>query len=207
MPYGRRRRRRKFRRVGLGKVKRDIKWLKKNIEFKHVDITTTDAACGTTSSNNLLNIVADGPLVSERSGEEITSRRIMCRGVVENDNGTPIDCLVRLILWRKPSAGGDNVGITNILTTENVNSMYNMDQKHNYKVYADETFAMDTSLHSLIPFKFVFKLNHTVKWSAATATESTLMTNGIYLTALGTSTAGANAPTYTMISRYSFCDS
>lgn len=199
-------RRRRYQK-GLTKVKRDVKWLKKNIEFKFLDSTLNNVELSTTPVVTPLSLIADGPLVSERSGESLTARRIALRFTVENNNGTPVDCVCRIMLVRSKQPRGALLPISGLLVSSDVNSWRNLDRKNDIVVYADYTFTMDTTQHSMIPVKLIKKLNHIVKFSGAAGSNSTLQENGLFLISLSTVVTGANAPTLIGISRFSFNDS
>ncbi len=201
--------RRRFKKNGLTKVKRDIDWLKKNIEFKFNDSNFSVVLIDTTGDVSTLNstIGADAAF-DGRSGEEITARRIMIRGFVSNNRGTPTDVIVRLILGRKLNPQGTQTSMAQVLestATVQVNALRNMDFKSDIKIYADETFAMDTLAHTEIPFKFIFKLNHQVKYGSVSA--AVPLTNEMFLLVLGSTAASANTPAMSFTVRYSYCDS
>ncbi len=202
--------RRRFRKNGLTKVKRDIDWLKKNIEFKFHDLSFSTILVDTTGDVSGLNAtIVGGPDFNERSGEEITARRVMIRGFVLNSRGTPTDVMVRLILGRKLNPQGTATTMAQVLEAAGsaaaTNRLRNMDFKTDIKIYADETFAMDTLGHTEIPFKFIFKLNHQVKYGGPTA--ATPLINEMFLLVLGSTAASANTPAMSFTVRYSYCDS
>lgn len=199
----------KFRRrsKGIAKVKRDIKWLKKNVEFKFKDTIVALANANTTGSTFTLNLVADGPLSSERDGEEVTSRRLMIRGFFHNDHGTPVDCICRILVWRQRAPNAVTPTVPMVLDSVGVNSFRQMARKENIIVYLDNTFTMDTTQHSLIPFKFLKKLNHTVRYSGAGGTQADVFLNGLNVSFLSTVAGTVNNPFVTFEARYSYCDS
>ncbi len=198
------------RRNGLSKVKKDIKWLKQNVEFKFKQFNFNDIGVDTGGDMQLLNGIAQGDTLDTRNGDEITARRILIRGFFDNSNGTPTDCLVRIILCRQLLGKASTPTMNDILDTsasDPINRAKNMDNKTDWKIYADHTFAMDNSTHSLIPFKMIYKLNNVVHYNTSGVTSAQIETNGLYLLTMSTVTAGANAPTYSCTSRYSYCDS
>ncbi len=199
--------RKRRKRSGMSKVKKDIKWLKKNVEFKSRDQTFTDEELSTTVVPVRLNLMGTGDTVSAREGNMIAARRILVRGFVSNDNGTPVDCVCRIMLVRQKQSAGTALAIGDVLLNATVNGPRNLDLASNIVVYADETFSMDLTTHSLIPFKFIFKLNNQVRYGTTAATEAGLEQNGINLIGISTVATGANAPTMTFDARFSFCDS
>ncbi len=206
MPRTHRHKRR--RRNGLTKVKRDIKWLKQNIEFKIHDTAQTVQELDSTGSIVVLNSIAGGSSDSTRVGTEITARRILIQGFINNRNGTPADTVCRLMLVRDryPQAVAPTIpDILNSASSDLVNENRNMGLKTRFKVMIDYRFSMDTLGHSLIPFKILFKLAHTVKYTNTGADDPE--TNGLYLIGLSTVAAGVNNPTMSYDARYSYCDS
>ncbi len=203
----RRRRRRRFRKNGMRKVKKDIKWLKKNIEFKNLDVTATDVDMDTTGTSTRLNLITQSDGVNGRTGNAITARRVMIRGFVHNDRGTPVDCVVRIIVCRQINTAAVALPVANVLISANVNAPRALPTSRNIKVYADETFAMDTLGHSLIPFKFLFKLNNEVRYNTTGGAEAQLEHNGLNIIGISTVANGTANPAMDFISRFSFCDS
>lgn len=196
-------------RNGMKKVKEDIKWLKNNVEFKFIDTVTSAVEVNTTSTTLALNLIADGPLVNERSGEEVTARRIAIRGTFLNNHGTPVDCTVRVIVWRKLQTNGATAAIGDVLATPgNTLAFRNMLRKENVVVYWDHTFAMDKdNLHTFMPFKFVKKLDHQCRFNGAAGTQAAMFRNGIYITVLSDVSGTTDNPQANIVARYSYCDS
>ncbi len=202
-----RRYKRKNKRNGLGKVKRDVKWLKKNVEFKFADLTDTTVEASTSGILSFLNGLAQGVGQDERIGDEVAARRISVRGTVVL-GPTPTDCTVRLMLVRQKSGHGGTAGVTELLQGGLfVHSFRNMARKTEWKVYGDHTFTMDTSQHARVPFKFDFKLNHQARYSGTGLTQAEMQMNGIFLVTISSNAAGATAPDITFSSRYYYCDS
>ncbi len=206
-------RKRKFRKKtkrGLIKVKKDIKWLKKNIEFKFLDTVDTNISASLAGTITPLNLVGQEVGSSNRIGDEITARRIAIRGKIENTNGTPVDTLVRIILFRERRVNGVLTPLSELLSFGGASiplAWRQMRNSDNIKVMFDTTFTMDTLTHSLIPFKLMYKLNHQVRYLDATATIAGLQTNGLFLVALSEVATGANAPSMDISVRYSYVDS
>ncbi len=203
---------RRKRRKGLGKVKKDIKWLKMNIEFKFKDLEVDSQLCLKTGvvSPICTDIIAQSDGVTGRTGNEITARRMFIRGSIKNDRGTFADVNVRILILRDKSPNGSAPTIAEIFSgtaggIRLVNSPYSIARAPRFKVYADYTFVMDTLGHSRIPFKFSQKLNHHVNYAAAATAEPVL--NGFYFVSISDQATDANAPQITYTARFSFCDS
>ncbi len=207
--------RRKRRYRGLGKVKKDIKWLKKNVEFKFHDRPSVQSEASTAGVLDLLSGVGFPDVVSAvanlepntRMGDEITARRITVRGTF-TIGPTPTDCTVRVMLVRQKSGHGTTPAIGELLAGGLlVHSFRNMDRKTEWHVYADHTFAMETAGFGRIPFKFNFKLNHQQRFSGTGNSTMNVQMNGIYIVFMSSLAAGTTAPDVTYTSRYYFCDS
>ncbi len=202
--------RKRFQKNGMSKIKNDIKWLKKNVEFKFIDTTLTDVDCSSAGTVTYISGMLENALVNGRVGREVTARRIAIRGKIENTNGTPVDTLVRIILFRKRHVHGTTVPLTELLSFGGSAiplAWRQMNHKFEYKVMFDTTFTMDTLTHSLIPFKLVYKLNHTQRFDAAGAGVGECEENGLFLVALSEVASGANNPTMDFSARYSYADS
>ncbi len=206
-----RRRRKRFNKNGLGKAKRDIKWLKKNIEFKFKDTSGVNVSASLAPVITPLNLTAANDSVDGRTGQEVTARRIAIRGVIKNINGTPVDTIVRVILFRGIRVNGVIPALSSVLEfatgVRGVLSWRDMADKTNIRVLFDTTFTMDTLTHSLIPFKLIYKLNHTAQYTGTTAVIAGMQANGLFFVVLSEVATGANAPTVSFEARYSYVDS
>ncbi len=206
MPKGNHKRRR--RNNGLKKVKEDIKWLKQNIEFKHIDLSNDEIADDAGDVTCFNALILGGTDRDERVGEELTARRIMIRGFIHNDRGTPADGTIRIIVFREKQGFTVLPSVSSVLDgsgTLSTNRMRQMDDKENIVVYADHTITYDTLQHSLIPFKFMFKLSHQVHYTVQTA--QVPQTNSTCMLIISNQATTANAPGVAFTGRYSFIDS
>ncbi len=207
----RKRRSRKRRNNGMGKVKKDIKWLKKNVEFKFKDLTTVNVAANTVGviTPLITDLLAQGTDVDERIGNDVTARRMFIRGYIHNDRGTPADTLARIIIFRDKAPQSQAPVVSEILSAATglslVNSPYTISHAPRFKIYADHTVTMDLNQHTLIAFKFSQKLNHVVKWPSQVTAEPQL--NGWYMLTVGSIVGTTNSPGVNFIARFSYCDS
>lgn len=194
---------------GMSKVKKDIKWLKKNVEFKFKDQSLAGIDCNVAGVVTLLSGVARGTQRDQHVGEMLTARRIAIRARISNDQGNPEDCLVRLILVRKKNNNSLALTVAEVLeqTSDPSLSWASMDHARNLAVMWDQTFSMDLTQHSLIPLKLIYKLNHQVKFNESGFNATDIETNGIYLITLSDVVGTVNAPVIDFNIRYSFCDS
>lgn len=209
MPKFQRKRFKRRSRRGLGKVKSQVKFLMKNTEWKYKDQVVGSLDANLASSIQLLNGNSQGSFRDAHIGEELTARRIAIRGVVKNNHGTPQDTTVRLMLVRKLNNNG--VAITLPYVLENVASFptlswTKMDNARNLRIIWDHTFTMDSTQHSVIPFKLLFKLNHTVKFNSSGSTATNIETNGLYFVMMSQVSGTADNPVVDLDWRYSYCD-
>ncbi len=214
MPYKRSRRRY---RKGNGmssqvyKNKRDLKRLKKGIEYKKFDSIVTAAEANTTATPSYLCTIDQGINDLQRIGRKITANRIFIRGFVHNDHGTPEDCIVRIALVRWKSGEGGTLTHAQVWNSQQgTGSIVNRSREPNsaglFQVYLDHTFVMDTTQHSLIPFKINQKLRQPIEYNAITGLEATCERNGLYLFVFSNIAGTTNNPQVTFIARLSYSD-
>ncbi len=107
-----------------------------------------------TETHHMLTIINQGDSDGTREGEKISIRTLFIRGFIHNDNSAAADGLVRIILWRQNQPqGADPVLVDNVLENIDINSPQNWARKSAVKVLFDNTFVMDTTQHTIIPFK------------------------------------------------------
>lgn len=210
---GRRRKRFKKRYKGSGLARKnykDLKFIKKAIEVKFIDEVLSNQHLNTTGTINHINGVAQGDAQDERAGRKVQSRKIKIRGYINNDRGTPEDAVCRMMLVRvkQPKTLGTGLALLDLVKTSSVNSFYTPDGDNRFQVYFDHTFAMDTTQHSLIPFKITQKLNHEVLYTETTtgATETDIARNAMYLVYWSTVAGTTNDPVVNMTVRYTYVD-
>lgn len=210
----RRRRRTKKTTKQVYKNKKDLKVLKKLIEPKFLDGTSTMSQITTASSHVLLlndiDQSAGGEDIQTRIGRDILARRIFVRGYMQNTNGTPADGIMRILLVRYKDSKGEQIATNKVLYNEQgattVNGFLNVDEARHFDVILDTTFGYDTSAHTLIPFKYKKKLNHVVRYNSSTGTYDMIEKNSLWLIAITTQATAANAPDLVLEWRYSYLD-
>ncbi len=188
---------------------RNIAMLKNSIERKFSNATPLAAeGCDTAGNTTHLSIVNQGDNGGQRIGDQITVRILMIRGVIDNTNGTPVDAICRLMVYKNKIPNGVTQVIADeVLDAATINSMRDWPKKEIYKVYYDNTFSLDTSLHSKIPFKIrVSGLNSKTTYQGSGAGQADAMTNHYYFSMFSDQAAGANAPTIDATFRFTFDD-
>lgn len=188
------------------------------VETKFKDGATTVTNIHTIAQRVLLNdTIAKGDnRHTQRIGRSLHAKKIFVRGYINNNNGTPTDDIIRVLLVRhKDSQGTDiNTAYTDLLynmtvTSYGVLSNRNINHTRDFKVYLDTTFAVDTTGHSYIPFKIVQKLDHEVVYneSADTGAIATIEQNPLYLIFIGIKADDTtNNPRATIEWRYTYND-
>ncbi len=207
MPGYRKRYKRKRRPYkGLQKVKRDIKWLKNNIEFKHLTTIDEITEANTSGLFTLINGITQGTLPNNRIGDEVTARRIRVRGTCVL-GPTETDCTVRIMVVRRKAHLGQTLPTTGLFLESGSVTGDMLLKAHDWKVYADHTFTMDTQVYSRVPFKFDFKLDHKVRYDGITNDVSDIQANALFMWVASTNITGNTAPDVTYTSRFYYCDS
>ncbi len=157
-----------------------------------------------------LSNINEGLTFQHRIGEVIHVRTIMIRGVINNSTiTTPQDALVRLLVFKNSVPNGVTQAITGeVLDTIAINSMRDWSKKEMYKVYYDQTFFLDTSTHSKIPFKIrISGLNSKCTFEGSGAGEADAMTNHFYFAMFSDKAAGDSAPLMDATFRITYDDS
>lgn len=198
------------------KNKADLKRIKNMIEYKFIDgeVLNDDVNSTMTTGVTPLNLVDVGDTIHQRSGREITARRIFIRGSIRNNHGTPEDTIVRLMLIRWRDAHGVPITPDNVLTnyasgsTDGVYSNRATEFRSGMDIIMDTTFSMDTTQHSVIPFKINKKLSHNVLFSndGTGTTIGDIYENPIYLMYISNASGTTNDPLINFQWRYSYCD-
>ncbi len=192
------------------KNKKKISRVANIIERKFIDATSTDVEVNTTSAIVQLTGVSEGVTTSTRIGDQVTGKSIMIRGFLDNNNhgGTNVDCICRIIVWRIRQGNGITPVIADeILTNVDVNAMQDWDKKMKNKMYYDQTFVMDTSQHSIIPFKIrLSRLNIKVRYQGTGAGLADAMDNNFMIGFFSTVAGTVNDPQATFTSRFVYED-
>ncbi len=190
-----------------------LKRLRGAIERKAYQVAQVENVnCNTTGLVIHLTPMADGDTVVNRTGQEVYLKNLMIRLHLKNSHGTPEDCLVRIIVFRAydahaalPSLGGgaqsllEQIGI--------INSVNRWDSNDDFKVYYDNTIAMDTSLHSNIPLKIrLSKLNCRTTWDSNLGDIGHAQRNHLFLAFFSTVAGTTNDPLIDYVYRVTYDD-
>ncbi len=157
----------------VGKNKADLKILKRSIERKFNSRIDQTIVMDNTPTLYYLNhdiiqtlAVVGQPVTTQhsRDGDALNGKSIMIRGYFDNKgvapNNNTVDCICRFILYRiKKNRGQTPVFSRLVNNPDSVNTLRNVDRASAFDVMYDQTFAMDTTQMSLIPFKLRKKIN------------------------------------------------
>lgn len=203
----------RYQKGALGLAKKNygkIKQLSKSLEYKSY-----------TDSYDNQSLLRDTPLVyyftppivrgtthAQRIGTKITVKKIMIRGYLSSLNTTPTDSIVRIIIVRHRNNAGDPFTRSELLyTASNINSLYATHTSKNYAVIYDQTVAMDTAMHSLMPFKISLKLNSDVEYNTTDGSSyADVEKNNFVMLAYSTNNVATEVPKMSFMSRISYID-
>lgn len=198
----------------IWKNKRDLKKIKRGISYKWYDANCALTTVPNTGDQVCLNPINCGTGYNNRKDRNIQARRIMIRGYINNNNGTPADGVIRIILVRYKECNGASLTMGTLLYNHGtaaftVNSNKNMDHKQDFDIICDTTFGYDTTQHTQIPFKIVKKFDHEVVYNSDSTSgidHTHIEENSLWFMAITNQATEANAPSITAEYRYSFCD-
>lgn len=169
--------------------------LKKMIEYKIVDWAIAEEDLDSDGIIKFIPTIAEGDGGNERSGQEVFATRLTLRGrITKQGNGS--DGLIRMLLVRMKKKDATITGqITDFLTATSITSPHNQPNRDNYKIYYDETFAIDEALRSNIPFYITQKLKSRIRYNADTVgNENDCVENPLYFIAFSNIATGADCP-------------
>jgi len=177
-------------------------------EFKSVDVQAT-LAVDTNFNVQLLNGIARGDEIFERTGREVLMKSISVRGSAYVTSGTGIDQIFRfLVVYDRQT---NATAITAGLVIDPVNSCGSRDleNRHRFKILMDRTFTMNASAEpgSRAFFQFYRRLAHPITFNSGDAgTVADITTGSIYLIAIGNVAPGATAGSILVGSRIRYLD-
>ncbi len=186
-----------------------IKKQKRQIEWKYIEVPFDDTNINTTGKITCLNPVAQSAGASTRGtriGNQTINRKLTIRGVFDNSHGTEVDAIVRMIIFKSKDVSNVLPALTTVLSVGNWRSHRNFDELYNIDVKYDVTFGMDTSQHTLIPFKYTLKMNNKAIYDAAGGTYTAVEANGYYMLLLSQVEGTDHCPVLNAISRFYFQD-
>ncbi len=178
------------------------------IERKNVFSSVANGEANTTGVITNISNINQATSANGREGDQVRVRTITVRGIIANDHGTPQDCVVRILVWKNLNPNGVTETITNnVLESVDVLSVRDWDHKDRIKVYYDQMFVMDTSQHTLIPFKIhISGLKAKTTYEGSGAGEADNMMNHYYIGILSDVAGTTNNPQIDFNFRLTFED-
>lgn len=196
----------------VGKNKAELKVLMKGVERKFHDrqnnvVVMTNQAVWASINDGIDQGFDQG----DRVGNKINGKKIFIRGFFTNKGANAADCVCRIIIVRIPVPRITAPAVTRLLNdADNVNSFRLVTRDNEMIIMYDQTFAMDTTQMSLIPFKWSKKINTISEWTGATGSSTTITANtyGIYAFSTITDNPGTlDSPDFNFGVRYTYTDS
>jgi len=219
MPYRKKRYRRSkyMRNTGMKRIQRQLKAINSRAELKYYDDSagscTAEYYTGNWTRHCFTGPIVQGTTTETRVGNKIKLKRLFIRGYMVNNRGTPVDSMIRLIIFRAKQPN-------NALQTEDllfqdgadINTPRMMEHKKRFKVYFDQTFTMkastDVSTQIFLPVKINIPLNSVATYNGVTGGYTDMERNGVYLLICSTTNTGsANVPSFQFYSRVTYYDS
>lgn len=187
-----------------------INRIKSSVEKKFVEADVSLFDVNTTGVVVPLSLVAatGSGLTTDREGEKITTRRMMIRGAFYNNNssGTPEDCIIRMIIFRRKDVSGTLPSASTLLSQASYRGFMFKDHMHDYVIYYDTTFSMDTSLKTILPFKWMKRFNMNVRYNATGGAITELEANGLFVWFYSTVAGTTDCPQAEFRYRHDFVD-
>lgn len=155
--------RRKRNYTSVPRLARQVKAIANRIESKYLDyqdvVEQAELPSATVTGYNF-SVCSQGTANEERVGNEVKWKKLQIRGWLANNQGTPADCIVRMIIliWRD----NDNADtqLQNVLQNPtSINSLYHMQhaKSKRFKILLDNTFTMqpdtDADTQKFLPIK------------------------------------------------------
>jgi len=156
-------------------------------EFKSVDGTYSPGA-NTATAVQLLNGIARGDEINERTGREVVLRSIEIKGYCQSTLETGLDQEHRVMLVYDRQTNGAALTAAQVLAAVSVNSPRNLENRRRFKIMFDRTFyiAAATKQGCRRTFKFYRHLRHPVEFNAGDAgTVADITTGSLYFIVIG----------------------
>lgn len=172
-------------------------------ELKSVDTTVAGAVINATGALNLVNGIARGDDINERTGREVTLKSIHCRFEPYSTATTGQDQWGRIIVVYDRQTNGAAMTIAQLLTAVTPIAMRNLENRKRFSVLYDKTFTLNSSILGAVQvpeagghkyFEFYRRLNHPMVFNSGDAgTVADITSGSVYVITLGSENAGATA--------------
>jgi len=179
-------------------------------EFKSVDVEDPAGVdCDTNTSVTLLNGIARGDDINERTGREVIMKSIQFTGCTYGTAGTGIDQLHRVLLVYDRQTNGAALTAAQVLSDTTPYSPRNLENRKRFKILYDRLFSINASgeAGTRRVFKFYRRLSHPITFNSGDAGDVADITSGsLYLITLGSAGVGVTAGYCSYSSRIRYQD-
>lgn len=180
-------------------------------EFKSSDVVNT-IQCNILSAVQLLNGIARGDEINERTGRECVMKSIQINGHCYV-TGSGIDQVMRVLIVYDRQTNGTALTAAQVIsaagTANDVVTPRNLENRRRFKILYDRMFQLNASGEpgSSRVFKFYRRLNHPITFNSGDAgTVADITTGSLYAVVVGTAPAGVSAGTVLLYSRVRYQD-
>lgn len=170
-------------------------------EWKSVDVTGT-AVLDSTGAVVLLNGIARGDDIGERTGREVVMRSIQFNGVCAATDVTGAEATCRVVIVYDRQANAAAPTAAQVLVANNTYAPRNLENRRRFKILYDETFGVGDRITGVANpgadfahyIRWYRKLNHPVTFNSGDAGTIADITSGsVYMLTVSTQGAGATA--------------
>lgn len=185
-------------------------WLQPSkAEFKFVDVASTTTAANSTGSVVLLNGIARGDSVSERTGRQVTMRSVYLQYELYATVGTGLNQIHRVMLVLDKQVNATTPSVADIVSSGDVRGFRNLDNRNRFAILIDRHYeiAQSTTTGTHQFDKIYRRLNTITTYNNGDAgTVADIKTNALFLVILGSEGAGTTAGSVLHNSRVRYND-
>lgn len=188
----------------------------KRVEQKGLTTISTVAPIpilGQINYDNTASII-NGTGRDERIGTKIFAKSFQLKGTFYQNPDSTSNGTFRIIIFVDKLVNGETPAVTDVISGNSVNSLYNLNQNNRFIILHDEHLTMPqknitwngTSVVNQaqsMPFRFYKKLGFTIGYQADSGTVSSIQSNGIGVLLISDSVSQHN---FTYVSRIIFTD-
>lgn len=136
----------------------------------------------------LLNDIAEGVDVTQRTGQSVRVKSIQHRCTIDNTTTSSLPCRVRMIFFLdlRPDGQGNAPPFSQLLDISNsdcMTAMRNLDYRSNYSILSDRTFKLDTSApNHMVIYNYYKRVNFHTVWKGLDSSNAGLLItkNGLW---------------------------
>lgn len=182
-------------------------------EWKSVDVNTT-VATDTTGTVTLLNGLARGDDIGDRSGREVLLKSVQLKYETYGTNATGVQQEHRVLLLYDRQTNAAAPVIADILTAISTTHPRNLENRKRFKIFMDRTVSLGVAITASFPRAdsvhcddYFRKLRHPMVFNGNNnANVGDIVSGAIFLVTIGSIAAGATAGSTAFSSRIRFVD-